>query len=259
MGSEKKSSSEKSSSVHIEQTDKGLALVGGEMEVRGDFSRMLPRCQRNHLQQELLIKAVKPSMFFDTAGNSASDRNRTAVPLAIDATAGLGDDAFLLAACGFDVVMFERDEVIASLLEDALARAMNDERTAGIAAHMKLSQTDSIAAMNAFAQGSGIDSSAPYARASIKRTPAVILLDPMFPARTKNAAVKKKFQLIHHFEKPCDDEEQLLQAALRVKPRKVIVKRPARGPHLAAVKPSYSIEGKAVRYDVLVPAQMKPL
>jgi len=38
-----------------------------------------------------------------------------------------------------------------------------------------------------------------------------------------------------------------------VHPRKVVIKRPVKGPLLAGVKPSYQLAGKAVRYDVLVP------
>ena len=83
--------------------------------------------------------------------------------------------------------------------------------------------------------------------------PDVVFLDPMFPERTKSAAVKKKFQLLHHLERPCEDEEGLLAAALSARPRKVVVKRPPKGPWLAGVKPSHSLAGKAVRYDVIVP------
>ena len=83
--------------------------------------------------------------------------------------------------------------------------------------------------------------------------PDVVYLDPMFPERTKSAAVKKKFQLLHHLEQPCADEETLVEAALAARPRKVVIKRPVKGPLLAGVKPSYQLAGKAVRYDVLVP------
>ena len=83
--------------------------------------------------------------------------------------------------------------------------------------------------------------------------PDVVYLDPMFPERTKSAAVKKKFQLLHHLEQPCADEETLVEAALAVHPRKVVIKRPVKGALLAGVKPSYQLAGKAVRYDVLVP------
>ena len=50
--------------------------------------------------------------------------------------------------------------------------------------------------------------------------------------------------------------EHLLDAAIGARPRKVVVKRPLKGPFLAGVKPAYQIAGKAVRYDVLVPAQL---
>ena len=89
--------------------------------------------------------------------------------------------------------------------------------------------------------------------AALPEPPDVVYLDPMFPARTKSAAVKKKFQLLHHLEQPCEEEEALVAAALAAQPRKVVIKRPAKGALLAGMKPSYSVAGKAVRYDVLVP------
>ena len=38
---------------------------------------------------------------------------------------------------------------------------------------------------------------------------------------------------------------------------KILVKRPLKGPWLAGVKPAYSLSGKAVRIDVLLPASMR--
>ena len=52
-----------------------------------------------------------------------------------------------------------------------------------------------------------------------------------------------------------DDERGLLDAALAAAPRKVVVKRPPKGPWLAGARPSHSVPGKAVRYDVLVPSR----
>ena len=95
--------------------------------------------------------------------------------------------------------------------------------------------------------------SAEQLAADIAAGGSYVYLDPMFPERTKSAAVKKKFQLLHHLEQPCTDEESLVEAALAVHPRKVVIKRPVKGPLLAGVKPSYQLAGKAVRYDVLVP------
>ena len=89
----------------------GLTLTDGTMNVRGDFARMLPRLKPTNLNRELLVKAAKVK---------ADGGER---PRAVDATAGLGDDSLLLAAAGFDVVLIERNPVIAALLQDALERA----------------------------------------------------------------------------------------------------------------------------------------
>lgn len=211
-----------SSSVRLVRDDCGLALVGDGMELRGDFSRMLPRLRQGRLQQELLVKAAR------IKGAEA--------PTAVDCTAGLGEDSLLLAAAGFVVTLFERDQTIAALLADALERAAADPRLAEAVGRMTLVADDSITGL-----------------ATLPEPPDVVYLDPMFPARTKSAAVKKKFQLLHHLEQPCEEEEALVAAALEAQPRKVVIKRPAKGALLAGMKPSYSVAGKAVRYDVLVP------
>ena len=41
--------------------------------------------------------------------------------------------------------------------------------------------------------------------------------------------MKKKFQLLHHLEQPCADEETLVEAALAVHPRKVVIKAAGEG------------------------------
>jgi HlyD family secretion protein len=48
-----------------------------------------------------------------------------------------------------------------------------------------------------------------------------------------------------------EDEEELLQAAREACLRKVVIKRPLKGPYLGGVKPSHSLRGKVVRYDVV--------
>jgi 16S rRNA (guanine1516-N2)-methyltransferase len=154
----------------------------------------------------------------------------------VDAAAGLGEDSLLLAAAGFEVTLFERDSLIAALLRDAVLRARDNPTLAAAANRMHVIEGDSIAGLR-----------------NLEASPDVVYLDPMFPARTKSAAVKKKLQVIQLLEHPCDDEAQLMEAALAARPRKVIIKRPIKGPHLAGIKPSYSLTGKAVRYDVLVP------
>ena len=203
-------------------TADGLALSDGMLSIRGDFARLLPRIKPANLSRELVVRA---------AHVKGADEPLTLV----DATAGLGDDSFLLAAAGFDVRLHESNPVIAALLRDALERAAHDERLAPIVAHMELCEVDSIVALR-----------------ELPHTPDVVLLDPMFPARSKSAAVKKKLQLLQQVEQPCADEGALLDAALAARPRKVIVKRPAKGPQLAGRKPDYSLAGKAIRFDCYV-------
>lgn len=206
--------------------DEGLTLCGSGMELRGDLTRLLPRLRQGALQRELLIRAARVKGVDE--------------PFAIDATAGLGEDSLLLAAVGFEVTLYERDRVIAALLADALERAKNEPRLREAVGRMTLVEGDSVEALLAVSQGEG-------------RVPDVVLLDPMFPERHKSASVKKKMQLFQQLESPCASEAELVDAALVAGPRKVVIKRPAKGPHLAGVKPSYSIAGKAVRYDCLVP------
>ena len=73
----------------------------------------------------------------------------------------------------------------------------------------------------------------------------------MFPERKKKSKVKEKLQLIQKLESPCTEEATLLEAALATGAPKIIIKRPAKGPWLAGRKPSYVIEGKVIRYDVI--------
>ena len=211
--------------LSLESRDDGLVLACGDMELRGDFSRMAPRLKQGALQREMLVKAAKVK----DAGDC---------PLAVDATAGLGEDSLLLAAAGFRVLLFERNPVTAALLADALDRGVQDPRLAPVVARMRLAGSNSVEALP-----------------RLEETPDVILLDPMFPAKHGDARAKKKLQLLQHLEQPCEDESALLDAAFAAQPRKIVVKRPLKGPWLANRKPSYSLNGKTVRYDVHVIAR----
>ena len=208
--------------VELVETPEGLTLTDGVMSIRGDFARLLPRLSQQRLNRELIVRAARIK--------------GTADLVAVDATAGLGDDSFLLAAAGFRVTMFERNETIAALLRDAMLRAEEDGRLSPIVQRMRLECSDSVEALR-----------------SLDCKPDVVFLDPMFPAKSKDAAAKKKLQLLQQLEDPCDDEAELLDAAVSAKPKKVVVKRPIKGAPLADMKPSYSLSGKAIRYDVLVP------
>ncbi len=210
--------------LSLRETPAGLVLTDGEMELSCDLSRMVPRLAQGALARELLVRAAR------VRGAEA--------PRAVDATAGFGEDSLLLAAAGFTVELFECNPVIAALLQDGLDRAERMPELAEAASRMHVHVGDSIQGLESLsAAGVRLD---------------VVYLDPMFPGRTKSAAVKKKFQLLHRLEQPCADERALAQAALAAATRKVVVKRPIKGPFLAGLKPSSQLKGKAVRYDILV-------
>ena len=206
----------------LRMDENGLALVGGELVLRGDFTRMLPRLRIGNLQRELLVRAAKV-------------KKPEGMPTAVDATAGLGEDALLLAAAGFSVRLYEYDPVIAALLKDTLRRASQIPELAPIVGRMEVREENSLTALPQLAE-----------------SPDVILLDPMFPERQKSALIKKKFQLLQQLERPCAEEDALVHAAMEAHPRKIVIKRPLKGPNLAGIKPSHSLKGKAIRYDCLV-------
>ena len=201
----------------------GLALTDGAMTLRGDLAALIPRLRPDRLGGELLVRAARI-------------RGASGALTAVDATAGLGEDALLLAASGFRVRMYERDPVIAALLADALERAERVPELAGPVSRMTLLREDSRGALE---------------KGDLR--PDVVYLDPMFPEKTKSALTGKKFQLLHRLAVPCAEEEALLRAALAARPRRVVVKRPLKGPWLAGVRPGHTIRGNAVRNDCLVP------
>ena len=254
-------------------TDGRLALTDGKLSLCADFSDSIRRIKPDNLSRELLVRAAKlksKSKSKSKSGGGSSNSTATTRPLAIDATAGFGEDSILLAAAGFEVVMYEYDAVIAALLEDALRRASesdNDKLRAAVS-HMKLINADSIEAMQHLQEKvdehlqekadehlqEKPDEHLQKPNEHLQEKPDVILLDPMFPAREKSALIKKKFQLLQRLEQPCTDEAALLNAALSAHPHKIVIKRPLKGACLAAHKPDYSIKGKAIRYDCIVMA-----
>ena len=200
---------------------KGVSLSGVGLSYQGDFENMLHRVTNGRLQHEMLAKAVK------------TDQENLK---AIDATAGMGEDSLLLAACGYQVTLYEQNPVIAILLKDALRRAKKNTVLKDIVSRMQLVEGDSIEHLN-------------------KRLDPVdvIYLDPMFPGRQKSGLINKKLQLIQKLEPPCSKETALFDAAMAAQPSKIIVKRPLKSPYLDERVPSYSLKGKAIRYDCYSP------
>ncbi|MDN3524379.1 class I SAM-dependent methyltransferase [Halomonas sabkhae] len=160
-------------------------------------------------------------------------------PSVVDATAGLGRDAFVLASLGAEVLLVERVASIAALLDDGLQRAAADPDAAGIAARMQLVHGDAGRDLAALVQQGGV-------------SPQVIHLDPMFPHRAKSALVKKEMRLFRELAGDDADAPRLLEAALEVATHRVVVKRPRKAPPIEGPAPRHVLEGKTSRYDLYV-------
>lgn len=162
--------------------------------------------------------------------------NRSRQPLSvIDATAGLGQDAFVLAGLGCKVTLLERSPLIHALLQDGFVRGAASPEVAEVLARMRLLAVDSIAWLT---------------QAPEEPLADVIYLDPMFPHRDKSAEVKKEMQLFRPVVGDDPDAEALLAAALPRARYRVVVKRARRAPGIAGPKPTMAVEGKSSRYDV---------
>ncbi len=208
--------------LSLKDNGEGLCLTDGELSIMADFRDMLPRLKQSNLQREMLVKAARI-------------KGQEMPQTLVDATAGFGEDSLILAAAGFQVRLYEFDEIIAVLLQDCMDRASRIPELEEAVSRMELICGDSVQGLK-----------------QLDYKPDIVLLDPMFPARQKSALIKKKFQLIQRLESPCSTEEELLEAAIAADPKRIVIKRPLKGPHLAGRKPSYSLEGKAIRYDCFV-------
>ena len=195
-----------------------------KIQVNFVSSQMEYRRTKGGGRNQLIAKAVgiKPNVF----------------PVVIDATAGLGKDAFVLASLGCHVTMAERNPCVRALLEDGLRRAnkvaeKNPELKI-ILERLKLVSGDAKELFESQLIGSA----------------EVIYLDPMFPHPEKRALVKKDMQMLQFLVGEDEDAEYLLDRALSAKVDRVVVKRPRTDEAIASQQASYVLEGKRNRYDI---------
>jgi len=155
----------------------------------------------------------------------------------LDATAGLGGDAFVLASLGCQVTLLERSPIIAALLDDALKRGENDTDTSEIIGRMQLIPQDSLEFLK---------------QTEIKPPIHIIYLDPMFPEKKNSALVKKEMQYLQQIIGKDEDSDQLLELAMQHAAYRVVVKRPKSAPHLNNQKPQLELKSKGQRFDIYI-------
>ncbi|WP_370694263.1 class I SAM-dependent methyltransferase [Psychrobium sp. 1_MG-2023] len=164
-----------------------------------------------------------------------------ATPTVLDATAGLGRDAFVLASLGCTVTMFERSPIVAALLDDGLSRAYQDpEIGPWLQQRLTLQHHNSLSGLS-----------------ELTDSHDVVYLDPMFPHRKKSAQVKKEMRVFQSLVGSDLDADGLLPLALNAATKRVVVKRPSYADFLNQKTPSMQLTSKANRFDVYVKAAMK--
>jgi 16S rRNA (guanine1516-N2)-methyltransferase len=159
------------------------------------------------------------------------------LPDVVDATAGLGRDAFVLAALGCRVRMLERHPVVAALLEDGLRRGYDDPEIGGWL-------RERLTLLHVVSQ---------QALSEITPAPDVVYLDPMYPHRQKSAMVKKEMRVFQSLVGADEDADALLEPARRLAKKRIVVKRPDYAPPLAGVVTQSAVVTKSHRFDIYPP------
>lgn len=153
----------------------------------------------------------------------------------IDATGGLGRDAFTLAALGAEILLIERHPQVFALLQDAQARAAADPDACAAAARITLIQADAVTWLTAHPDGFD-----------------AIYLDPMYPEDGKAALPSKEMQILRELTGGDADADLLLLTA-RATGRRVAVKRPRQAPPLAQHRPDAESRSTQLRFDIYLP------
>lgn len=190
-------------------------------------------------------------------------------PGVLDATAGFGRDAFVLAAHGCRVTAFERSMLMGYLLSDGFDRALahgppevqDALSRLTIVLHDARRELCSLIKSAAAAQHSERpkgdkepceQNSRCMAGELLRGRPDVVYLDPMFPIRRRNVVVKKELRLCRALVGDDDDASELLDAARRAAMVRVVVKRHRLAEPIAPGV-HHAITSKLARFDVYLP------
>ncbi len=164
-------------------------------------SKAQRRSNEHNILQQPLTKAL---------GVKSFQKRTERLPSVVDGTAGLGQDAWLIARLGCSVTLLEQSPVLCAMLEFALQKAL---------AHGEYESTAKL--LNVIN-----DNANQYLCSNTSPAADVVFLDPMYPARRKQALVKKEMQLLHELIGPDNNNEHLLTSALSYARYRVVVKRP---------------------------------
>ena len=159
----------------------------------------------------------------------------------LDATAGLGRDALILAAAGNNVLGLEQNADVHALLAQELEK-LHKSHILNIV----------------FEHCNSID----FLKSTTEQFD-IIYLDPMFPKSSKSRLVKQEMvwlkNIVGENNNPENNKDttsdsatdlELFNLALQKTGDRVIIKRPIHAPFINGIKPNYQILGDINRFDV---------
>ena len=215
--------------------EKGFALEFAEdrLQLR-DFSQMKMKPLFVDFLSDSLNYRRKHGLSKTQVFAKAVGLNARGGKTVIDATAGMGVDAFFLACLDCKVTGIERSPVVFELLSDGLRRAREDKEIGPwIDDYLHFVHADAIDYMT-----------------SLKEKPQVVYVDPMFPDMEERSALpKKEMQVFRRLLGADFDTQKLFRAAMKTAIERVVVKRPREAGQFVAT-PTHSFEGKTARYDM---------
>ncbi|QCI16227.1 class I SAM-dependent methyltransferase [Buchnera aphidicola] len=162
-------------------------------------------------------------------------------PVILDATAGLGNDAFIFSFLGCQVIMIERHPIVAALLQDGLQRGYKDKKIGfWLKTRLRLLICDSLNMLNI-----------------PMLNPDVIYLDPMYPVNKKKSLPKKNMQFFRKLIGNNCNSQNLLNISRKFAKKRVVVKRPFYAKPLSQDQVNFIIKTKNHRFDIYNPFQIK--
>ncbi len=180
-----------------------------------DFSNASLQHRLAHPQKELLKKAL-----------GITSRVQ---PRVLDVTAGWGQDAYVIAHFGCEVTLVERHPIVAELLAQGITQACDDNA----AQRLHLVKEDAVRYLANL--GAPVD---------------VVYCDPMFEETGKSALVKKPMQILQALVGYSSDDNALAHAAINCQSKRVVIKRALHAPVLLDKAVTFTLKGKATRFDV---------
>lgn len=193
------------------------------------------------------LKSAKSELLFAATGFSRSPK-----PWNLwDFTGGVGRDCVVLASCGCNVVVYERNPILYALLFDGLRRLEATNESYNI----KLWNIDSTSLSNK-------TKSLPF---EISSPPEVIYLDPMYSSANthRKSKSRKETQILQRLysEEDSDgdnsdqisNELSLLRTALSLASGRVVVKRGINASPLCGREPQAMVKGSTQRFDIYYP------